>query len=97
MPDLVATVLALKSTEITSSETVSMDAASYHSLGRHWIFSASGMSALESLVRSMMRFGSLEMIVIEPVYLSSRIAWTRPKVPLPLMSLTLSAHYTMLG
>jgi hypothetical protein len=84
LPDFVVTDLLLKSTDVTSSKTVSMEAASYHSLGRHWIFSASGMSALDSFVLSMMRFGSLEMIVTAPLYFSSRRAWMSPSVPLPL-------------
>ena len=67
LPDFVATVFPLKSTEVTSSETVSIAASSYHSRGRQRSFSASGIRALESLVRSMMRFGSLEMTVTEPL------------------------------
>lgn len=80
--------LALKSTASTSSVRVSMEAESYHSRGRHWILVGSVIRALESLVRSIIRSGSLEIMVIWPGYLSSRRAWTRPRVPLPLFGVS---------
>jgi hypothetical protein len=73
-PDLVEMDFCSKSTAVTSSVMVSMAASAYHSRGRHWILAGSVIRALDSLVRSMIRSGSWEMIVIAPGYLSSRTA-----------------------
>ncbi len=83
-PEAVETVLALKSTPETSSEMVSIEDVLYQSFGRRTIFDSSAMSALESLVRSMGRFGSLEINVTEPLNPCSRRPWTAPMAPLPL-------------
>lgn len=78
------TDLAEKSTEVTSSLTMSMPASVNHSRGRQRILAESAIRALESLVRSMTTSGSLVMMVMLPVYFSSRRVWTTPIVPLPL-------------
>lgn len=89
LPDFVETDLESKSTEVTSSVRVSMAASVYHSRGRHWILAGSAIRALESFVRSIIRYGSFEMIVIWPGYFSSRRAWIRPRVPLPLFGVSM--------
>lgn len=81
-------VLVSKFTAVTSSVRVSILADSYHSRGRHWILVGSEIRAFESFVRSMMRSGSLDIMVILPGYLSSRRACRTPKVPLPLFQVS---------
>ena len=66
-----------------------MAASAYHSRGRHWILAGSAIRALESFVRSIIKYGSREMIVIWPGYFSSRRAWIRPRVPLPLFCVSM--------
>ena len=85
---MVETVLPLKSTLEASSEIVLMDDDLYHSCGRSSIFDLSAMRAFESLVRSIGRFGSLEMIVMAPLNPCSRSACTAPIAPLPLQTVS---------
>lgn len=87
LPDLVETVLRVKSTAVASSWMMSMPAAWYHSAGRISIFLGSEIRALDSFVRSSGRFPSLVSRVMLPLNLSSRRVWTTPKVPLPLWTL----------
>ena len=68
------TVLDLKSMLVTSSWRVSIEDVLNHSCDRHSNFDLSAMRALDSLVRSIGRYGSLEMMVIAPLKFSSRSA-----------------------
>lgn len=83
-PDAVSTDFFPKSTDVASSEIVSMDTEEYHSGDLRRILLGSEIRALDSFVRSSGRFGSVEIIVIEPLYPCSRRASTAPNVPLPL-------------
>ena len=61
-----------------------MDAASNHSWERHWSFAASAMSAFDSFVRSMGRYGSDDIRVTADLQPFSRKACITPIAPLPL-------------
>ena len=73
-PEAVETVLDLKSMLVTSSWRVSIEEVLNHSCDRHSSFDLSAIRALDSLVRSIGRYDSLEMMVIAPLKFCSRSA-----------------------
>lgn len=84
MPDSVETVLPVKSTSTTTSWIVLTDALSNQASSRNCSLEESAIRALESLVRSIGRYGSLCMTVMEDLLPFSRKDWTAPIVALPL-------------
>jgi hypothetical protein len=68
-----------------------MPASANHCSERSAIFDASGIRALESLVRSIGR-DSFEMTVTDPEYLRVVRVWTSEIVPEPLLLIIRLAH-----
>jgi hypothetical protein len=83
-PDVVETNRFSKSTPDTSSFMVLTEMESNHSWERNCSFDASEMRALESLVRSIGRYGSEWISVTGNLHPFSRNAWIAPMDPLPL-------------
>lgn len=83
-PDFVDTDFSCRFTDATSSVRFVMPASANHCSERSSIFDASGIRALESLVRSIGR-DSLEMTVMLPEYLRVVRVWMSEIVPEPLL------------